>query len=80
LTRELWDRFPKKAYAIVREANPDGTLVIGPAFWGSIDYPDQLELPEEDRNIIVTAHYYWPGELTHQGAHWSQHKDLSGIE
>ena len=31
LTPELWDRFLREAYAIVRETNPESTLVIGPA-------------------------------------------------
>ncbi len=30
-----------------------------------------LELPKNDPNIIVTAHYYLPYEFTHQGAHWA---------
>lgn len=42
MTRELWHRFPRKAYAIVREANPDRTLVfqgpdIGHLAWAGAD-------------------------------------------
>jgi endoglucanase len=55
-------------------------VVIGPAFWNGIGHLDALELPEKDRNIVVTVHYYLPMEFTHQGAPWSANTaDLKGI-
>lgn len=80
LTPELWNDFLVEPYDLVRETNPDRTLIIGPAWWNGIDYIDDLELPENDRNIIVTVHYYHPMPFTHQGAAWSEHKNVSGIE
>ncbi len=80
LTPSLWNRFLREGYDIVRETNPHRTLIIGPAFYNNIDYLDQLELPQDDESIIVTVHYYRPGEFTHQGAHWSSHKDVVGVE
>lgn len=80
LTPDLWNKFLKEAYTIVRENNPHRTLTIGPASYNSIDHLAQLELPQDDKNIIVTVHYYRPGEFTHQGAHWSSHKDVVGVE
>jgi endoglucanase len=35
-----------------------------------------LELPEDDRRIIVTFHYYLPHEFTHQSAPWSSAMDV----
>jgi endoglucanase len=32
---------------------------------------DKLKLPETDRQIIVTVHYYEPMRFTHQGAPWT---------
>jgi endoglucanase len=35
---------------------------------------------EDDRNIIVTVHYYSPMDFTHQGAAWAGRKDKTGVE
>ena len=72
LTPELWNNFLAEALAIIRESNPTRTVVIGPGFWNQIPHLEELRLPENDRNIIVTIHYYSPGKFTHQGAPWSK--------
>ncbi len=80
LTPELWNQFHVEALAIIRETNPTRTVIIGPGHWNSIGYLEQLELPEADRNIIATVHYYSPMEFTHQGARWSSQRDKIGVE
>ena len=80
LTWEMWNQYLQEALAIVRETNPTRTVIIGPAHWNNIDHLDRLELPEDDRNIISTVHYYRPMEFTHQGASWSEHQDQVGVE
>ena len=81
LTPRLWNEFLVEALAIIRAANPVRTVVIGPPFWNGIDHLHELVLPEEDRNIIVTVHYYEPMEFTHQGAPWEKETaHLSGVE
>ena len=80
LTVELWNKFLLEPYDIIRRTNPNRTVIIGPAFWNGIDHIEDLVLPEADRNIIVTVHYYHPMEFTHQGAAWSTHRDKTGIE
>ena len=79
LTVELWNEFLVEPYDIVRRTNPDRTLIIGPAFWNGIDHIEELQLPEADRNIIVTVHYYHPMPFTHQGAPWSEFRDRSNV-
>ena len=80
ITPEFWNGFLKEPLAIIRGYNPSRTLIIGPAFWNGIDYLHQLELPKDDRNIIVTVHYYHPMPFTHQGAPWSkEHCNVSGL-
>ena len=80
LTPEIWNAYLRDALAIIREQNPARTVIVGPAFSNSIDHLAELELPETDRNLIVTVHYYKPMEFTHQGAPWSKHKDRSGVD
>ncbi|MEO8416212.1 MAG: glycoside hydrolase family 5 protein [Ginsengibacter sp.] len=78
---ELWNEIYSEAYKIIRQSNPDRTLLVGPVYGNQIKYLRDLLLPENDRNIIVPIHYYSPIQFTHQGAPWSaKNKDLSGIE
>lgn len=69
LTPQLWNEFAAEAIAVVRRSNPNRTLVIGTADWGGIYPLYYLELPD-DPNLIITYHYYYPFEFTHQGAEW----------
>ena len=80
LTPQLWNSYLAEAHALVRESNPKRTLVIGPGEWNSIGKLEELRLPEGDRNIIVTVHYYEPHRFTHQGAPWEGRKDDLGYE
>ena len=79
LTVELWNEFLVETLGVIRKSNPARTVIIGPGQWNGIGQLDTLRLPEEDRNLIVTVHYYSPMEFTHQGAPWSAHKDKSGV-
>jgi endoglucanase len=75
-----WNAFHRELLAIVRETNPTRTVVIGPTRWNNFRELPTLELPENDRNILATFHYYDPFPFTHQGARWAGDvKDVSGI-
>jgi endoglucanase len=81
LTADMWNTFLTETVKIIRESNPDRTLVIGPGNWNGIESLNTLKLPEYDRNIIVTVHFYHPMQFTHQGAAWAgEFKNLSGIK
>ena len=81
LTVEMWNTFLAEAIKVIRESNPDRTLIIGPGNWNGIESLNTLKLPDNDRNIIATVHFYHPMRFTHQGAAWaSDYKNLSGIK
>ncbi|KAA3620486.1 MAG: glycoside hydrolase family 5 protein [Calditrichaeota bacterium] len=75
LTATLWNAYLIEAINVIRETNPGRTLIIDPADWGSLVGLQKLQLPAEDRNIIVTFHYYNPFFFTHQGADWVNGSD-----
>ena len=58
LTPEMWNQWLREALAIIRQTNPKRTVIIGPASWYSINLLEKLELPEDDRQIIASVHYY----------------------
>jgi len=81
LTVDMWNDYLAEATAIIRKTNPNRTLIIGPGNWNGIESLATLKLPENDKNIIATVHFYHPMTFTHQGAPWSKDtKDLSGIK
>jgi endoglucanase len=81
LTPELWNAFLVEGLSLVRESNPNRTIVLGPGNWNNLGKLDELVLPEDDRNIIATVHYYEPFRFTHQGAPFEEgHKDDVGHE
>jgi len=70
LTAEKWNRTATETIAAIRAANPTRRIVVGPVGWNAIGELDTLVLPEQDRNLVVTVHYYSPFQFTHQGAGW----------
>ena len=75
LTASRWNELLVDTLAVVRETNPDRFVVIGPQLWNIVWELNKLELPEDDRRIIVTVHYYSPMEVTHQGTDWVEDSD-----
>ncbi|MGA2071375.1 MAG: glycoside hydrolase family 5 protein [Sedimentisphaerales bacterium] len=66
-----WNTLIKETLAIVRRTNPNRMVVIGPANFNGIAGLRFLELPESDKNLILTIHYYEPYRFTHQGTRWT---------
>jgi endoglucanase len=79
LDADHWNALLADMLAIVRRTNPTRTVVIGPTQWNSLDQLPTLKLPENDRNILVTFHYYEPFRFTHQGASWTNMTGVHGI-
>lgn len=79
LDADRWNALLAQILPVVRASNPRRTLVIGPTNWNSLSKLDTLKLPPSDHNILVTFHYYEPFRFTHQGAPWTDNRDLHDI-
>ncbi|MGD0807444.1 MAG: glycoside hydrolase family 5 protein, partial [Anaerolineales bacterium] len=67
-----WNDALASALAVVRASNPQRIVVVGPVGWNGLGALPSLSLPESDRGLIVTFHYYEPFHFTHQGADWAE--------
>jgi endoglucanase len=70
-----WNAAVAMLLRAVRKTNPTRPVIVGPAQWNAIWALDKLELPKDDRHVILTVHCYDPYEFTHQGAPWSKGAD-----
>ena len=68
---EDWNKLVEKAAAVVRANEPHRTLVIGSNRWQTVGTFDQLRIPEGDRDIILSFHFYTPMLITHYKASWT---------
>jgi aryl-phospho-beta-D-glucosidase BglC (GH1 family) len=75
LTDGRWQAVFPKLLRAVRETNPTRMVIVGPAYWNGFSHLEQLRLPEEDRRLIATFHYYSPFHFTHQGVSWVSGSD-----
>jgi len=81
MTAAWWNAFVQSVMPVIRVNNPQRTVIVA-----AINSEDplairKLQLPPQDRNIVVTVHYYKPMQFTHQGAPWSwRYALLRGID
>lgn len=75
---EDWNLIAYTCYLEVREREPERVIVIGSNRWQSYDTVKDLKVPEGDKNILISFHYYKPFLLTHYKASWTEQKDYKG--
>jgi len=68
---EQWNQLIVKVHKALREHEPQRTLVIGSNLWQGYETMKYLKVPEGDKNIVLSFHYYNPMILTHYGAWWT---------
>lgn len=69
LTPALWNTYFADALKSIRKTNPTRAVLMGTANYGGLSGVPSLKIPD-DKNIILTVHYYNPFNFTHQGAEW----------
>jgi endoglucanase len=75
LTEAKWNAAIPGLLKVVRRTNPTRPVIVGPGQWNGIRALDKLQLPADDKNLILTVHFYDPFQFTHQGAPWVQGAD-----
>ncbi len=68
---EQWNQLVAKVHKALREREPQRTLVVGSNRWQGYETMKYLKVPEGDKNIVLSFHYYNPMLLTHYGAWWT---------
>jgi endoglucanase len=81
MTATWWNAFVQSVMPVIRATNPRRTVIVAAINSENPLAIRQIQLPPQDRNIIVTAHYYKPMQFTHQGAPWSwRYTLLRGVD
>ncbi|MDR1764049.1 MAG: glycoside hydrolase family 5 protein [Dysgonamonadaceae bacterium] len=75
---EQWNVIVNRCAAVVRKLEPERTLVIGSNRWQSYDTVKDLKVPDNDKHIIISFHYYNPFLLTHYLAPWTDNRNYHG--
>ncbi|MDQ3292153.1 MAG: glycoside hydrolase family 5 protein [Bacteroidota bacterium] len=75
---EDWNKIVDKAIAVIREKEPTRIIVVGSNRWQSHEEFDKLRIPANDKNILLSFHYYLPFLLTHYQASWTKTAKYNG--
>lgn len=75
LIASLWNDLIPEFLEVIRAIDTDRTLIIDPPNWASHWELENLEIPADEQNVIVSVRYYLPYPFTHQGAHWVNNSD-----
>lgn len=68
---EDWNRLIARGIETIRENEPDRVIVVGSNQWQQVWTFKDLKIPENDRNLILSFHYYDPFILTHYKTPWN---------
>jgi len=77
-THDDWNRLIKKAMTHIRALEPDRIIFWGSNMWQFAATMPFLEIPENDKNVVLSFHTYEPIMITHYKAPWMLFKDYSG--
>jgi len=62
---EDWNKVLNRCVEVIRELEPERTILLGSNEWSHWDTMKDLRVPENDPNLIINFHYYKPPLLTH---------------
>ena len=65
-TASRWNEVLKNGIKLIRTVDKKRTIIIGTAEGGGLEGLSKLELPANEKNLIVDVHYFNPMIFTHQ--------------
>jgi len=68
---EDWNKLIANGIKTVREREPKRIIVVGSNKWQQVYNFKDLRIPENDKNIILSFHFYEPFIFTHYTAFWT---------
>lgn len=75
---EDWNKVLNMVIHAVRSKEPTRKIVVGSNMWQLPETFPVLKIPENDRNIILSFHFYVPLALTHHTAPWTPFAEYKG--
>lgn len=72
-----WNNLINWVISEIRKLEPERTIIMGSNNWQTVGTFKDLKVPDGDKNIILSFHYYEPFLLTHYQAPWTDIKDLT---
>jgi len=66
----IWNTVIPELIGAVRGQDQHRTILLGPRTMNNARFLGELTLPEQERNLIVGIHHYWPVTFTMQGEMW----------
>jgi endoglucanase len=74
----IWNTVAADLIGAVRSQDQHRTILLGPRTMNNARFLGELTLPEEERNLIVGIHHYWPVTFTMQGEMWLGEDNVFG--
>ena len=77
-TCEDWNLLVEKMVNGIRETEKERTIIFGSNRWQIPQTFDSLRVPENDKYIMLSYHFYEPSLVTHHQAPWTDYSFYAG--
>lgn len=77
-THEAWNLLIEKMIKGIREKEAERTIIVGSNLWQIPQTFDSLRVPENDKYLMLSFHFYEPSLVTHHQAPWTDYKFYKG--
>ncbi len=75
---EDWNKLLNLVITEIRKKEPGRVIVVGSNMWQQAQTFPDLKIPVNDKNIILSFHFYSPMALTHHKAAWTPIAEYDG--